>query len=166
MTVRSRLEVRTVRNGRGIVAITRFARGEVICEVKGKIVTSAEVWRYWKRSLTLAENCFRFDDARYLSPAGEIGAFANHSCNPSAGVIKERGRLYLKALKAIASGTEVTHDYSTLLGADDVWTMPCNCGEDNCRRRVASFHTLPSAVLRRYERLGIVPDFILATRSE
>ncbi len=166
MTAPSRLEVRAVRNGRGIVAATRFARGEIILEIKGKVVTSAEVWRYWKRSPTLAENCFRFDDERYLSPAGEIGAFANHSCKPNAGVIKVRGRLYFKALKAIAAQSEVTHDYSTLLGADDIWRMPCNCGEDNCRGRVASFHTLPSAALRRYERLGVIPDFILATRPE
>ncbi len=164
MTTQTRLEVRAVRNGRGIVALTRLARDEIICEVKGLVVTSAVVWRYWNRSPTLAENCFRYDHERYLSPAGEIGAFANHSCNPNAGVIKTRGRLYFKALKAIAAGTEVTHDYSTLLGADDVWTMRCNCGEDNCRLRVASFHTLPSALVRRYTRLGVIPDFILATR--
>lgn len=164
MTEPDRLAVQPVRNGHGIIALARFARGEVICEIRGTIVTSAEVWRYWKRSPALAENCFRYDAERYLSPAGEIGAFANHSCAPNAGVIKVRRRLYFKAIKSIAPGTEVTHDYSTLLGGDDIWTMSCNCGEESCRAVVTNFHALPRAVRTRYGRLGVIPEFIRATR--
>ncbi|MSR70372.1 MAG: SET domain-containing protein [Phycisphaerales bacterium] len=163
MTARSQLEVRVVRNGRGIVALRRFARGEVVGEIKGKIVTSDQVWKYWKRDPKLAENCFRYDAERYLSPAGEIGAFANHSCHPNAGVIKVRGRLYLKAIKPITPNTEVTHDYSTLLGRDDIWTMPCNCGEAECRGKVSGFHLLPTALIARYIRLGVIPEFMRAT---
>ena len=32
---------------------------------------------------------------------------------------------YGKAIAAITAGDEVTHDYTTLLGADDVWKMRC-----------------------------------------
>ena len=70
----------------------------------------------------------------------------------------------IKAIRPILAGEEVTHDYSTFLGADDVWTMPCNCGEVDCRKRVRNVAKLPLATLRRYRRLGIVPDFIMATR--
>ena len=158
------LTVETVRNGRGIVALRRFRRGALICEVTGKRVTSETVWAYWDRDPRLGANCFRCDDDHYIDPDGEIGAFANHSCNPNAGIVKRGRRLFLKALAPIAAGEEVTHDYSTLLGADDVWTMRCNCGEAACRRVVRNVRRLPPATLRRYRRLGIVPDFILATR--
>ena len=159
------LDVRPVRNGRGIVARKAFRRGAVLSEIRGRIVSGDEVWRYWEIDPRLGENCFRYDDDHYIDPDGEIGAWANHSCNPNAGVVKRGRRLLLKAIAPIAAGDEITHDYSTLLGADDVWTMRCNCGETNCRRVVRNIGKLPDTTLRRYRRLGIVPDFILATRA-
>jgi SET domain-containing protein len=158
------LAIRPVRNGRGIVALKAFRRGAVICEITGRIVTAEEVWRYWDSEPRLGENCFRYDADRYLDPNGKIGQYANHSCNPNAGIVKKGQRLLLKANAPIAPGDEVTHDYSTLLGADDVWKMRCNCGAPDCRRWVRNVATLPAATLRKYRRLGIVPDFILATR--
>jgi SET domain-containing protein len=159
----SRLDVRPVRNGLGIVALKPFSKDAVICEIRGKIVTGDEVWSYWEIDQRLGENCFRFDDDHYIDPDGEIGQYANHSCNPNAGIVKKGRRLLLKAIASIAAGDEITHDYSTLLGTDDVWKMRCNCGESNCRRAVRNIGDLPAATVRRYRRLGIVPDFILAT---
>jgi len=91
-------------------------QGATIVEIKGKIVTASEVWRYWKIDSRLAENCFRYDEEHYLDPDGEIGQYANHSCNPNSGIIKNGRRLILKAIASIAAGEEITHDYSTLLG--------------------------------------------------
>ena len=158
------LIVKPVRNGRGIVAARAFRRGALILEIKGKIVTPAEVWRYWETDPRLGENCFRYDPDHYLDPDGEIGQYANHSCAPNAGIVKRGRRLILKAIAPIAAGEEVTHDYSTLLAADDVWKMRCNCGAANCRRMVAHIGRLPAATVRAYRRLGIIPDFILASR--
>lgn len=157
------LLVRPVRNGQGMVALSPFASGATVCQIKGKVVTAETVWRYWDTDPRLGENCFRYDADRYLDPEGEIGAFANHSCNPNAGVVKTGRRLLLLAIRRIAAGDEITHDYSTLLGADDIWKMNCNCGEAGCRRRIRNFQSLPAAILRRYRRLGIIPGFILAT---
>lgn len=157
------LAVQPVRNGQGIVALRAFGSGTTICRIKGKVVTGEAVWRYWETDPRRGENCFRYDADHYLDPEGEIGAFANHSCNPNAGIIKTGRRLLLRAIRAIAAGEEVTHDYATLLGADDVWTMKCNCGEAGCRKRVRSFSRLPAAVLRRYRKLGVIPDYIIAT---
>lgn len=161
--VKKHLAVLPVRNGQGIVALKAFAPGSTVCHIKGRIVSGEEVWRYWEIDIRRGENCFRYDADHYLDPEGEIGAYANHSCNPNAGIIKSGRRLLLQAIRSIAAGDEVTHDYSTLLGADDVWKMKCNCGEANCRRVVRSFSRLPEAALRRYRRLGVIPDYIRAT---
>ena len=158
------LAIEPVRNGRGIVALKSFRRGAAICEITGKIVTAAEVWRYWDNDPQRGENCFRYDADHYLDPRGKIGQYANHSCDPSSGIVKRGSRLVLKAIRAIAPGDEVTHDYSTLLGADDVWKMRCNCGAPECRRWVRNIATLPAATVRKYRRLGIVPAFIIAIR--
>ena len=159
------LTVRPVRNGYGIVTAKPFRQAATIVEIKGKIVTADEVWRYWKIDPRRGANCFRYDEERYLDPNGEIGRYANHSCNPNAGIVKKGGRLILIAIASIAAGEEVTHDYSTLLGADDRWQMDCNCGEANCRQVVENIAKLPPATVRAYRRLGIIPDFILASRS-
>lgn len=157
------LAVQPVRNGQGIVALKPFAPGALVCRIKGLIVTGEAVWRYWDSDPRRGENCFRYDADHYLDPEGEIGAYANHSCNPNAGIFKSGRRLLLQAIRPIAAGDEVTHDYSTLLGADDVWKMQCNCGEAACRKLVGSFSKLPAVTLRRYRELGVIPDFILQT---
>jgi SET domain-containing protein len=155
------LTVKPVRNGRGIVATQSFAAGALICEIKGKIVAPQTVWRYWEADARRGANCFRYSPERYLDPEGEIGAYANHSCNPNAGIVKLGRRLLLKAIAPVARGEEVTHDYSTLLAADDVWTMRCNCGEANCRRVVRNFTKLPLSTSKKYRQLGVVPAFIV-----
>ncbi len=154
------LAVKRVRNGHGIVALKKFRKNAILCEIKGKIVSAEEVWHYWETDPRLGENCFRYDDDYYLNPEGEIGQYANHSCNPNAGIVKRGKRLLLKAVSPIAAGEEITHDYSTLLGADDVWKMRCNCGAVNCRRWVRNISTLPGSVLAKYRELGVVPEFI------
>jgi len=156
------LTVQRVRNGCGIVALKPFAAGATLCTVRGQIVSAATVWRYWERDPRRGANCFRFDAGHYLDPVGEIGAWANHSCNPNSGVFRTRSRLLLRALRPIAAGEEVTHDYSTLLGADDIWSMRCNCGDRRCRKVVRNIARLPAAVIRRYVAYGAIPDFILA----
>lgn len=158
------LDIQPVRNGLGIVALKSFASGSVICEITGAIITSDEVWSFWTTDPRKAANCFRYDADRYLSPHGKIGAFANHSCNPNAGVFKDGEGLIFKAIKPIAACGEITHDYSTLLGADDSWRMLCNCGEARCRGTIQSFHRLPAAVRRKYTAIGAIPNFILATQ--
>jgi SET domain-containing protein len=159
------LAVKPVRNGRGIVALKSFRPGALICEIRGRIVAPATVWRYWDTEPRRGENCFRHSAERYLDPHGEIGQYANHSCAPNAGIVKDGRRLLLKAIVPIARGDEVTHDYATLLGADDVWTMRCNCGAPGCRRVVRNMRALPAAVMARYHRLGVIPRFIIATMN-
>ncbi len=157
------LIVSPVRNGHGIVALKPFAPGAAICQIRGKVVTGAAVWRYWDRDPRRGENCLRYDADHYLDPEGEIGAYANHSCHPNAGVIMAGRRLMLKAIRPIAAGDEVTHDYSTLLGADDIWKMKCDCGEAGCRKVVRNVSRLPADVRARYVALEIIPEFILET---
>lgn len=155
------LTVKPVRNGRGIVALLPFRQQDLICEIRGKIVSAQTVWRYWETEPRLAENCFRYSAECYLNPEGEIGQYANHSCLPNAGIIKNGRALWLKAITNIARGDEITHDYSTLLGTDDIWKMRCNCGAPNCRRWVRHIGTLPATVAGRYRRYGIIPSFLV-----
>ncbi|MFT3907440.1 MAG: SET domain-containing protein [Steroidobacteraceae bacterium] len=157
------LVVARVRNGFGLVATRRFERGERIDEIRGRIVTPARLWRYWDSDPQRAANCIRFDAEHYLDPRGEIGQFANHSCDPNAALLREGPRLVLRALKICRPGDEITHDYATLLGADDIWRMRCNCGERRCRGVVSNVASLPAPLFARYRKQGLIAAFILAT---
>ena len=159
------LRVEAVRNGRGLVANRAFRAEELVTPLHGRVVAATTVWRWWDRDPRRAANCIRFDADRYLDPSGEWGEFANHGCRPNAAIMRERGRLVLRAIRAIRPGAEVLHDYSTLLGADDVWSMRCNCGSSGCRGTVRRFDRLPDATRRRYAAAGAIPAFILATRD-
>lgn len=166
LTYSNTLVVRSVRNGQGIVALKSFATDAMVCAIRGQVVKAARLWRYWDSDPRRGANCFRYDADHYLDPEGEIGAWANHSCNPNTGVIKTPSRLLLKAIRPIAASEEVTHDYSTLLGADDVWTMRCNCGSPRCRGVVRNIGKLPNELMARYRRLAIIPSFILETLTD
>lgn len=84
------------------------------------------------------------------------GVFANHSCDPNAGI---RANRRLVAIRSIAPGDEIRFDYSTTMD-EGYWTMPCRCGSPSCRGLVQDFHTLPAPVQRRYLDLDVVQRFI------
>ena len=159
------LRIERVRNGRGLVANRAFRSGSLITPLHGRVVSARTVLGWWDRDARRAANCIRFDAERYLDPSGEWGEFANHGCRPNAAITRVRGRLALRALRAIRAGEEELHDYSTLLGADDVWTMRCACGARTCRGVVRRFDRLPAVPLRRYLAAAAIPAFILATRD-
>ena len=152
-----------VRNGLGLVARRPIPAGSLAVSVCGKPVPAARLLRWWGTDPRRAANCMRLSPEHYLDTEGGFGAFANHSCRPNAALLTERGGLVLRAIRRIRAGDEVTHDYSTHLGADDVWTMRCNCGERTCRGVVRRFDRLPRATLARYLRLGMIPRFVLET---
>ena len=72
--------------------------------------------------------------------------FLNHSCNPTAGI---KGRVSLIALRDLKEGDEVAIDYSTI-EADDLWEMPCACGEKDCRKTIKSISFLPAKNFNKY----------------
>ncbi|MFZ4721912.1 MAG: SET domain-containing protein [Phycisphaerales bacterium] len=160
------LRVERVRNGRGLVATRSFQAGARIIPLHGRVVSARAVWGWWAHDPRRAANCIRFDADRYLDPRNAWGAFANHGCDPNAAIMRERGGLVLRAIRAIRAGDEVLHDYSTLLGADDVWTMRCRCGARRCRGTVRNVARLPASVMRRYLALGAIPRFILDTLGD
>ena len=57
--------------------------------------------------------------------------FLNHSCEPNCETEETRGRVWIKALRAIAAGEELTYDYHLYDGDPD--EAPCFCGAKRCR---------------------------------
>ena len=157
------VEVRAVRIGRGLVAVRPFRVGARVMPILGRVVSARTVWGWWQSQPRRAANCFRLAGDRYLDPSGQLGAFANHGCRPNVRVVARGDRLAFEAIRAIREGDEVLHDYSTLLGADDVWTMRCRCGSSQCRGRVARFDSLPTRKIRYYRSIDAIPGYVWRT---
>lgn len=137
--------------GSGLFAGRDFATGELIVSMHGP--------RYDRDDPIHAEpysaNLLQTGQRTYilLDPPG---VFANHSCDPNAGIVQNRR---LVAIRTIACGEEIRFDYSTTMD-EDLWTMECRCGSPQCRGMVTDFKRLPPDVRARYLSLGIVQGFI------
>lgn len=57
--------------------------------------------------------------------------FINHSCDGNCETSEIRGKVYIKTIRPIAAGEEITYDYCLYDGGDD--PAACNCGSKKCR---------------------------------
>ncbi len=157
------LAIRKSKNGRGIFTRRAFLLRETIFQVKGRFITGNVDDTLDEKTRS---NAFRYDANRYISPAGSLGDFLNHSCEPNAAVVKKDAKLLVRATRRISASEEVTIDYSTILGADDIWQMNCSCRSAMCRRTVRQFYRLPKKLRDTYLKLGVVPRYIVATKRK
>lgn len=151
------LIVKKSRNGRGIFARKNIAPDEKIFQVVGKRIECNEDDDIDDETRA---NTYRFDKDTYISPAGRMGDFLNHSCVPNAKVVKTNNKLFVVAATPIGKDEEVAIDYSTITASDDVWEMDCNCGTKCCRGVVKRFKSLPRKTKKNYLSMGIVPSYI------
>jgi uncharacterized protein len=134
-------------DGRGLFAIEEFREGEIVC-VKGGYVFPRSVLGEIAPVLGPAE--IQIADDLFIGPRGieerEGGMiFSNHSCDPNIGV---EGQIVFVALRAIAAGEELTHDWATT--DDDDYTMECRCGAVSCRRVITGKDWQREDLQRKY----------------
>jgi hypothetical protein len=164
MTGASRVFVGPARIGRGVFAARTFRRGDTVLAIDGRVVNYVRLWE--REGSRFSANCIRFGPETYLDPGDGPASFLNHSCAPNAAIGKTDNRLYLVAARRISKGEEITFDYSTTIGDDDVWTMRCRCGRASCRRVIRNFGSLPVSLRAHYLENGFVPPFIVRTLTD
>ena len=115
-------------HGRGLFAAEPIGKGEIVA-VKGGAVFSRQTRDVLERTLGPAEIPIAED--LYIGPlhAGERDGsmiFSNHSCDPNIGV---QGQIVFVAMRDIAVGEELTHDWA--MTDDEPDEMACHCGAVN-----------------------------------
>ncbi len=146
------VEVGSSALGRGIFARRSFRPGQPILSLGGRVLNHDDV-------LTLGTDrayALQIGPDQYLDMMPP-GRYANHSCDPNAGIVND---CVLIALRTLEPGEEIRFDYSTAMSRDH-WTMECRCGQPTCRKVVLDFHHLPPITQNRYLQLGIVQRFIV-----
>ena len=112
------------------------------CYTTIPIRKGARVAEYTGPRMTKTEADDRYEDLpiTYLFGLGDgsvvidghcMAMFINHSCEPNCETQEIRGRVWIKAIRKIAAGEEITYDYCLYDGGDD--EAACNCGAKKCR---------------------------------
>ena len=135
--------------GRGLFAVEPFARGEIVC-VKGGHIFDRQTLEELAPRLGPAE--IQIGEDLFIGPVTDAERegsmiFSNHSCEPNIGV---RGEITFVALRDIAAGEELTHDWATT--DDDTYEMECRCGAGACRGRVTGQDWRRPDLQERYGR--------------
>jgi SET domain-containing protein len=129
-------------DGVGLFANAKISSGEKILTINAPIVT--------KKIKTPEEsaqimNWIGVGKDRWIVTDKTLFRFINHSCNPNTAL---NGRT-LMSLRDIDSQEEVTIDYS-MTDADPYWEMSCSCNDKNCRKKIRSIYTIPTAVFKKH----------------
>jgi hypothetical protein len=141
--------------GLGVFATPGFRRGERILWFRGPLLPTGSIDDF--------THAIQVDEGLFLGASGEIDDYVNHSCDPNCSLESAPPRLSLVAVRDIASGEEVTFDYSTCL-LDESFFDGCGCASHRCRGRIVPFWELAPAWRSRYQRLDMVPEFVVRAR--
>jgi uncharacterized protein len=97
------------RTGMGLFATEVIPKHVRIFEYTGKIITNAEADAIpgKPRYLYNLSRTHTLDG----SPRSNIGRYANHSCKPNSIIYVYGQRIYVKSLRVIQPGEEITYDY-------------------------------------------------------
>lgn len=126
--------------GRGVFAIKPIASNRRIIEYIGQRITHAEADRRYDdhggrhHTFLFILNDKTVLDARY---GGNEARFVNHSCEPNCESVITGGKIWIKSIKPIAVGEELTYDYrfewDDEYEPEDIRYYACRCGKKKCR---------------------------------
>lgn len=128
------LRVGRSHTGLGLFATAPIGKHALIVEYRGPRIPTAEAHRRERAG----RSKYMFEiSARWTIDGGSrdnLGRYANHGCRPNAESVLIRGKIFLKAIRRILPGEEITYDY----GRDYValfFKDGCRCAR--CRERRA-----------------------------
>ncbi len=143
-------------NGQGVFATRKIIRAQYITALTGKLVTTRDVAMACIAGELSYTDPLQIDEELHLVLTPLARSF-NHSCVPNTGI---RGSNQLFALRDIEAGEEITYDYSSTVGTNVEWWMPCHCLSNECRGEVGNVLTIPETVLAKYLAVDLLPAFI------
>lgn len=141
-------------HGRGLFARRDLEKDELLIEYLGDKITKGEANRRYAQQEKRGRVYIFELNSRY-DLDGDIGdnpaKYANHSCDPNAETINEKGHVWIVARRPIRKGEEVVYDYN--FPYDDWHERPCRCGSDKCRGYIVGSDAFRN-LKRRWKRVG------------
>jgi SET domain-containing protein len=122
--------------GLGLFATEVIPKGVRIFEYTGKIITNAEADAMPGRPRYL----YDLSKTHTLdgSPRSNVGRYANHCCKPNGVIYIYGGRIFVKSLREIQPGEEITYDYGKEYFDAFIGKDRCLCVKCTARRAKAA----------------------------
>ena len=145
---------RPFRLGRSLTGFGVFATQDIrkrarVAEYRGRLLPTPEAER-----IEAGGNRYLFEiNSRWTLDGTARRNFAryfNHSCNPNAEAYVVKLRVFLRAMRRIKPGEEITYDYGRDYLKNVIGLSNCRCGR--CRRRRAKKARARYAANKRAER--------------
>lgn len=141
-TAKRRIQVRRSGvHGRGVFALRALAAEEIVIEYVGEICTWQEAQERHPHDPSNPNHTFYFHvdadrviDATY---GGNSARWINHACDPNCEAYEHNHRIFIRTLRPIAAGEELSYDYGLMV--EERYTAklkaeyPCWCGAAQCR---------------------------------
>jgi hypothetical protein len=128
-------------HGKGVFALQDIAEGEDLIEYLGEVISWAEAERRHPHDPQNPNHTFYFhiDEDHVIDGlhGGNASRWINHACAPNCEADERGGRVFIRALRSIAAGEELSFDYGLII--DERYTAKlkaeyaCWCGADECR---------------------------------
>lgn len=121
-------------HNKGVFAFKEIPKNTTIIEYTGvKVKQSKAADREARDEKNGTIYLFELDKKHYIDGAdgGSDAIYINHSCAPNCEVINDGKQLWIKSIKKIAQGQELSFDYC--FDWDVAEDHPCRCGHANCR---------------------------------
>lgn len=120
-----KVKVKRGLDGLGLFAEEPIKKGEFIVEYVGRILTG-------KEAKEVKENMYLFEVSRNKtidgSPRWNVARYCNHSCDGNAESEIKGGRVFVRAIKSIKEGDEITYDYGEEFVKEFIIPKGCRCG--------------------------------------
>lgn len=122
-------------DGLGLFAGENIKKGELIVEYIGNILNAEEAEKKVTSQYLFEVNRNKTIDG---TPRWNTARYANHSCGNSGNAESEikKGRVFIKAIKNIKDGEEITYDYGEEFFDEHIKTKPCGCRCKKCDKKV------------------------------
>jgi hypothetical protein len=113
----------------GCYTTTAIRKGARVAEYTGHRLSKSQADAAYEASpITYL---FGLGDGKVVIDGHCVTMFINHSCDANCETSEEENRVFVKAIRNIAEGEEITYDYCLYDGGDD--EAICNCGAAKCR---------------------------------
>lgn len=125
----------------GCYTTTPIRKGVRVAEYTGRRIKKEEADEIFENSKVTY--LFGLGDGSVVIDGHGVAMFINHSCDPNCETSEVKGRIWIKSIRPIAAGEEITYDYCLYDGENE--EADCNCGARHCRGTMYS----PAEVRRR-----------------
>jgi hypothetical protein len=138
----------------GCFTTTPIRKGARVAEYAGPRLSREEADALYRNSPVTY--LFGLGDGSIVIDGQGPARYINHSCDPNCESSEVRGRVWIKAIRKISAGEEITYDYCLYDGRED--EALCNCGSRKCRGTMYSKEEIRRRKAARKAALRMVEE--------